>query len=145
MFGVAPGAPAAMPAVPRGGIFTGGKLLISNLDHGVNDDDIKVRGQSWVGVEPWLPALRGPGADMDECLFFVRQELFTRFGKLKSAAVNYDRSGRSVGTATVVYTSKTAAAEAMKAYNNVALDGKVCLVESFQLPTSSRCLTPCYP
>ncbi|XP_028081960.1 THO complex subunit 4A-like isoform X1 [Camellia sinensis] len=52
------------------------------------------------------------------------KELFAEVGDLKRYSIHYDRSGRSKGTAEVVFSRRKNAEEAVKRYNNVQLDGK---------------------
>jgi THO complex subunit 4 len=103
-------------AVVSAGASAGGgssKLIISNLDFGVNDSDIEV-----------IDSKFEMNNDDYKLTFIVFKNLFQEFGRLKRASVHYDRSGRSLGTADVFYERRADAIKAMNHYNGVSLDGK---------------------
>ncbi|XWS74995.1 hypothetical protein CRYUN_Cryun01aG0047100 [Craigia yunnanensis] len=91
-----------------------------------------------------LPAWQGQlvssgGSDMEAKLYISNLDygvsnedikvLFSEVGDLKRYSINYDKSGRSKGTAEVVFFRQTDALAAIKRYNNVQLDGKPMKIE----------------
>ncbi|CAL5420110.1 unnamed protein product [Camellia sinensis] len=77
------------------------------------------------------------------------KELFSEVGDLKRYSIHYDRSGRSKGTAEVVFSRRKDAEAAVKRYNNVQLDGKPMKVEivgtNIATPAAPSLLPPLLP
>ncbi|KAI5578756.1 hypothetical protein BDE02_08G047000 [Populus trichocarpa] len=59
----------------------------------------------------------------------IIEVIFSEVGDLLRCSLHYDMSGRSKGTAEVVFALQTDALAAIKRYNNVQLDGKPLKIE----------------
>ncbi|GAB4818629.1 hypothetical protein N2152v2_005675 [Parachlorella kessleri] len=65
------------------------------------------------------------------------KELFETCGQLVKHQVHFDRSGRSEGSAEVIFANKIDAERAMKRYNNVQLDGQPMQLELIEAATAN--------
>ncbi|XP_044965885.1 THO complex subunit 4A-like isoform X2 [Hordeum vulgare subsp. vulgare] len=93
-----------------------------------------------MSTSPPLPAVAGPQAletgtklhisNLDSSVTVEDvQELFSEIGELKRYSVNYDKDGKSQGSAEVVFARKVDALDAIERYNGVLLDGKPMKIE----------------
>lgn len=64
--------------------------------------------------------------------------LFSDVGELKEYALHYDKSGRSRGTAEVVFTHQSGALAAINRYNNIQLDGRPMKIEAVGVNVSTH-------
>lgn len=60
------------------------------------------------------------------------RDLFAEFGSIRRSGVHYDKSGRSHGTADIVFESRAAALAALERYDGVLLDGKISSYMNFK-------------
>eukprot|EP00775_Hariotina_reticulata_P008685 gene8685-8866_t len=113
-------------AKPQAGI----NRLVSNLDFKVTDEDIKVGPQSAASYKAHVPAAMQTSSVMSAlqpATLLLPREMG---GNLMPAVVAEQMSsGRSLGTATVIYERRQDALAAFNRYNNVALDNKKMSIE----------------
>ncbi|XP_020231978.1 THO complex subunit 4B [Cajanus cajan] len=70
--------------------------------------------------------------------------LFSEEGELKRYTIHYDESGRSKGTAEVVFVRYSDALAAIKKYNNMRLDGKPLQIELVGTSSVTPAVAPSY-
>ncbi|KAM7277661.1 hypothetical protein ACFE04_004795 [Oxalis oulophora] len=73
------------------------------------------------------------------------KELFAEVGDLKKYSIHYDKSGRSKGTAEVIFSRQADAMAAVKRYDNVQLDGKPMKIEIIGTNFSTPAAPPILP
>ncbi|CAG2180425.1 unnamed protein product [Oppiella nova] len=66
------------------------------------------------------------------------RQLFEAFGSLKRAAINYEKSGRSSGTALVVFENKSDAINALNTLQNITLDDRMLVLTLIDGNTNSQ-------
>ena len=113
----------------RGGYNTGknnysqprsGPLYTSNYRSNANNNN----NNSYGGPTKLLLSNLDPGVSPKDV-----RELYSEFGQTDRIQLNYDRSGRSQGTAEILYQNKADAIRALKTYNGVPLDGRPMVLE----------------
>ncbi|KAG6765328.1 hypothetical protein NC652_020506 [Populus alba x Populus x berolinensis] len=86
------------------------------------NDDVEVRGIMGISFTTMIKTKKAAGHYVVTCPKI--EVIFSEGGDLLRYSLHYDMSGRSKGTAEVVFALQTDALAAIKRYNNVQLDGK---------------------
>ncbi|KAJ6987067.1 hypothetical protein NC653_020326 [Populus alba x Populus x berolinensis] len=88
------------------------------------NDDVEVRGIMRISFTTMIKKKKKKAAGHYVVTCPKIEVIFSEGGDLLRYSLHYDMSGRSKGTAEVVFALQTDALAAIKRYNNVQLDGK---------------------